>query len=103
MHFVFNCPIIQCIHSLFCVDLQGAVGLAIWVPSVVNQSGTKDTFEATSPRHGYSSLLPPTDRNETDLRRQDGDDVELAILDVDPYHYGSNNEEMLLDDLKVDN
>jgi hypothetical protein len=29
--------------------------------------------------------------------------VELAILDVDPYHYGSNNEEMLLDDLKVDN
>jgi hypothetical protein len=29
--------------------------------------------------------------------------VELTILDVDPYNYGSNNEEMLLDDLKVDN
>jgi hypothetical protein len=70
----------------------------MWVPSVVNQSGSKDTFEATSPRHGYSSLLPPKDRNETDWRRQDGDDVELAILDVDPYHYGSNDEEMLLDD-----
>ncbi|OEL16289.1 Chloride channel protein CLC-f [Dichanthelium oligosanthes] len=83
------------------LPLMGAVGLAIWVPSVVNQSGSKDTFEATSPRHGYSSLLPPADRNETDWRRQDGDDVELAILDVDPYHYGSNNEEMLLDDLKV--
>lgn len=83
------------------LPLMGAVGLAIWVPSVVNQSGSKDTFEATSPRHGYSSLLPPTDRNETDWRRQDGDDVELTILDVDPYHYGSNNEEMLLDDLKV--
>nr|CAB3483373.1 unnamed protein product [Digitaria exilis] len=83
------------------LPLMGAVGLAIWVPSVVNQSGSKDTFEATSPRHGYSSLLPPADRNETDSRRQDGDDVELAILDVDPYHYGINNEEMLLDDLKV--
>nr|CAB3481335.1 unnamed protein product [Digitaria exilis] len=83
------------------LPLMGAVGLAIWVPSVVNQSGSKDTSEATSPRHGYSSLLPPADRNETDSRRQDGDDVELAILDVDPYHYGSNNEEMLLDDLKV--
>uniref|UniRef100_A0A0A9CJ56 Uncharacterized protein n=1 Tax=Arundo donax TaxID=35708 RepID=A0A0A9CJ56_ARUDO len=80
---------------------MGAVGLAIWVPSVVNQSGSKDTFEATSPRHGYSSLLPPADRNETDWRRPDGDDVELTILDDDPYRYGSNNEEMLLDDLKV--
>ncbi|CAO2184125.1 unnamed protein product [Urochloa humidicola] len=56
------------------LPLMGAVGLAIWVPSVVNQP---------------------------DWRRQDGDDVELAIFDVDPYHYGSNNEEMLLDDLKV--
>jgi hypothetical protein len=73
----------------------------MWVPSVVNQSGSKDTFEATSPRHGYSSVLPPTDRNETDWRRQDGDDVELAILDVDPYHYGSNDEEMLLDDSRL--
>ncbi|KAG2579622.1 chloride channel protein CLC-f-like [Panicum virgatum] len=82
------------------LPLMGAVGLAIWVPSVVNQSGSKDS-EATSPRHGYSSLLPPADRNETDWRRQDRDDVELAILDVDPYNYGSNNEEMLLDDLKV--
>jgi hypothetical protein len=53
--------------------------------------------------HGYSSLLPPTDTNETDWRRQDGDDVELTILDIDSYHYVSNNEEMLLDDLKVDN
>ncbi|XP_062191597.1 chloride channel protein CLC-f-like [Phragmites australis] len=83
------------------LPLMGAVGLAIWVPSVVNQSGSKDTFEATSPRHGYSSLLPPADRNETDWRRPDGDDIELTILDDDPYHYGSNNEEMLLDDLKV--
>ncbi|AQK58191.1 P-loop containing nucleoside triphosphate hydrolase superfamily protein [Zea mays] len=83
------------------LPLMGAVGLAIWVPSVVNQSGSKDTFEATSPRHGYSSLLPPTDTNETDWRRQDGDDVELTILDIDSYHYVSNNEEMLLDDLKA--
>ncbi|EEE68940.1 hypothetical protein OsJ_27819 [Oryza sativa Japonica Group] len=78
----------------------GAVGLAIWVPSVV-MSGNKEAFEATSPRHGYSSLLPPTDRNETDRRRPDRDDVELAILDDDPYRYGINNEDMLLDDLKV--
>uniref|UniRef100_A0A0D9X9D1 Chloride channel protein n=1 Tax=Leersia perrieri TaxID=77586 RepID=A0A0D9X9D1_9ORYZ len=79
----------------------GAVGLAIWVPSVVNQSGNKETFEATSPRHGYSSLLPPADRSETDWRRPEGDDVELAILEDDPYRYGINNEETLLDDLKV--
>uniref|UniRef100_A0A0E0IDU3 Chloride channel protein n=1 Tax=Oryza nivara TaxID=4536 RepID=A0A0E0IDU3_ORYNI len=82
------------------LPLMGAVGLAIWVPSVV-MSGNKEAFEATSPRHGYSSLLPPTDRNETDRRRPDRDDVELAILDDDPYRYGINNEDMLLDDLKV--
>ncbi|KQJ98827.1 hypothetical protein BRADI_3g39350v3 [Brachypodium distachyon] len=83
------------------LPLMGAVGLAIWVPSVLSHSSNKDVFEATSPRHGYSSLLPPADRSETDGRRPDGDDVELAILEEDPYHYGSNNEEMLLDELKV--
>ena len=57
-------------------------------------------FEATSPRHGYSSLLPPADRrSETDGRRPDADDVELAILEDD--YFGSNSEEMLLDELKV--
>uniref|UniRef100_J3MU57 Chloride channel protein n=1 Tax=Oryza brachyantha TaxID=4533 RepID=J3MU57_ORYBR len=82
------------------LPLMGAVGLAIWVPSVVNQPGNKETVQAASPRHGYSSLIPPADRNETDWRRPDGDDVELAIIEDDPYRYGINNEEMLLDDLK---
>uniref|UniRef100_N1R3L8 Chloride channel protein n=1 Tax=Aegilops tauschii TaxID=37682 RepID=N1R3L8_AEGTA len=83
------------------LPLMGAVGLAIWVPSVVSHSINKEMFEATSPRHGYASLLPPADRSETDGRRPDGDDVELAILEDDLYHYGSNSEEMLLDELKV--
>ncbi|KAM0923728.1 hypothetical protein ACQ4PT_005343 [Festuca glaucescens] len=81
------------------LPLMGAVGLAIWVPSVLSHSSNKEIFEATSPRHGYSSLLPPADRNGTDGRRQDVDDVELSILEDD--YYGSNSEEMLLDELKV--
>ncbi|XP_044430277.1 chloride channel protein CLC-f isoform X2 [Triticum aestivum] len=83
------------------LPLMGAVGLAIWVPSVVSHSSNKEMSDATSPRHGYSSLLPPADRSEADGRRPDGDDVELAILEDDLYHYGSNSEEMLLDELKV--
>ncbi|CAM0912223.1 unnamed protein product [Alopecurus aequalis] len=81
------------------LPLMGAVGLAIWVPSVLSHSSNKEMFEATSPRHGYSSLLPPAERSETDGRRPDADDVELAILEDD--YYGSNSEEMLLDELKV--
>ena len=40
-------------------------------------------FEAASPGHDYSSLLPPTGRSEADGRWPDRDDVELAILEDD--------------------
>ncbi|XP_074558662.1 chloride channel protein CLC-f-like [Curcuma longa] len=81
------------------LPLMGAVGLAIWVPSVVNQP--KDNEDAKSPRRGYSSLSTQ-DKNEMILRQlDDGDDLELSHLEADIRHFGTINDEVLLDDLKV--
>ncbi|KAL6012555.1 hypothetical protein ACLOJK_003044 [Asimina triloba] len=40
------------------LPLMGAVGLAIWVPSVANQPREVEVSDPRIPRRGYSSLLP---------------------------------------------
>ncbi|XP_066322491.1 chloride channel protein CLC-f-like [Miscanthus floridulus] len=82
------------------LPLMGAVGLAIWVPSVVNQPNDTEPSGFRTPRRGYSSISPE-DRNG--ISRQGGvvDDLELSIIQTDISNYGTYNEEMLLDDLKV--
>lgn len=81
---------------------QGAVGLAIWVLSVANQSKDSEVLESRSAGHGYSSLLAAEAKNETAWRRPDGgDDLELSTVETGILQQGAINEEVLLDDLKV--
>lgn len=69
---------------------QGAVGLAIWVPSVTNQPKERDPY---SRGHGYSSVSPVEERSDG------GNDLELSIVG------GNTNleidEDAILDELKV--
>ncbi|KAG1327326.1 chloride channel protein CLC-f [Cocos nucifera] len=84
------------------LPLMGAVGLAIWVPSVANQSKDGDILESRSHGRGYSSLSSAEDKNEAVWRRPDGgDDFELSTIETGIHQHGAINEEMLLDELKV--
>lgn len=88
------------IHILFPGSSQGAVGLAIWVPSVVNQPSDSEPSGFRTPRRVYSSISPE-DRNGSSRRGDVVDDLELSIIQADISNCGTYNEEMLLDDLKV--
>ncbi|KAF8414336.1 hypothetical protein HHK36_002337 [Tetracentron sinense] len=82
------------------LPLMGAVGLAIWVPSVTNQSEAEvsDTRGLT---RGYSSLSPTEDKSEAIWRQTDDrDNVELSIIG-NAIDHETINEDILLDDLKV--
>ncbi|ONK69279.1 uncharacterized protein A4U43_C05F21190 [Asparagus officinalis] len=82
------------------LPLMGAVGLAIWVPSVVNEPKANDAVETKAAR-GYSSLSAE-DKSDAMWRHPDGRiDLELSVLENDAHHYGLISEEALLDDLKV--
>ncbi|XP_078165479.1 chloride channel F [Carex rostrata] len=84
------------------LPLMGAVGLAIWVPSVVNESKESNRSELRSPRHGYSSLISTEEKNDAAWRQQEtGESLELSVLQNDARNILSNNDEVLLDDLKV--
>ncbi|CAO2040901.1 unnamed protein product [Urochloa humidicola] len=82
------------------LPLMGAVGLAIWVPSVVNQPNDSEPSGVRTPRRGYSSISSE-DRNGSSKRADGVDELELSIIQSDINNYGASNEEMLLDDLKV--
>ncbi|WOK95443.1 chloride channel protein CLC-f [Canna indica] len=74
------------------LPLMGAVGLAIWVPSVVNQPKDSDLVEARSPRRGYSSLSSLEDKS---------DGLELSNLENNTHQNGTIYGEVFLDELKV--
>lgn len=78
------------------LPLMGAVGLAIWVPSVANQSKESDGSDS---RRGYS-MLSPVDKFETWRQTGDGDDLELCIMGPDDNHEPID-EDIILEDLKV--
>lgn len=79
------------------LPLMGAVGLAIWVPSVVNQPKETDASDARSPGRGYSSLSSVQGKGEDVWRRND---VELPVLE-NTVDQGNISEDVVLDDLKV--
>nr|POE60488.1 isoform 2 of chloride channel protein clc-f [Quercus suber] len=55
--------------------LRGAVGLAIWVPSVTNQAKDSKASDArSSVRSGYASLSLADDKD-------DGGDLELSVIE----------------------
>lgn len=75
--------------------------MAIWVPSVANQSKETDASDSRTLARGYSSLSPTEDKNEVMRRRIDGvDDFELSVIE-NGYDGEAINEDMLLEELKV--
>ncbi|KAI3466359.1 hypothetical protein Pfo_023022 [Paulownia fortunei] len=63
------------------LPLMGAVGLAIWVPSVTTQPKESEVSDTKSSPRGYYIVSPAEDKNE-DIQRQNGerDDVELSVI-----------------------
>ncbi|KAD5507592.1 hypothetical protein R6Q59_031611 [Mikania micrantha] len=78
------------------LPLMGAVGLAIWVPSIAKLS--KDS-EGSDTRKGYS-VLSPVDKFENWRQTGDIDDLELCIMGPDDNHEAID-EDIILEDLKV--
>lgn len=83
------------------LPLMGAVGLAIWVPSVTNQGKESEVSDTKSSARGYTSLSPADDKEEVIWRGTDsGEGLELSVIgngaDIEPI-----NEDMLLEELKV--
>lgn len=80
------------------LPLMGAVGLAIWVPSVANQNQNQSK-EGEGSRGGYS-MLSPVDKFENWRQTGDSDDLELCIMGPDDNHEPID-EDIILEDLKV--
>ncbi|XP_073307286.1 chloride channel protein CLC-f-like isoform X1 [Primulina huaijiensis] len=83
------------------LPLMGAVGLAIWVPSVTTQQKETEVLDTKHSRLAYSILSPSEDKSE-DTRRITGerDDIELSIIG-NASKYQPTYVEILLDNLKV--
>lgn len=80
------------------LPLMGAVGLAIWVPSVTNQAKETEASDARTPRRGYSYLSHAEDKSDTERRHTEGHGLELPSIDA---QCEVDNEDTLLADLKV--
>ena len=81
--------------------MQGAVGLAIWVPSVANQGKENEASDARSLGRGYSSLRPAEDKDEASWRRRNNaGDRELSVMENTAYSEAID-EDTLLEELKV--
>ncbi|CAL1365688.1 unnamed protein product [Linum trigynum] len=74
------------------LPLMGAVGLAIWVPSVANQPKEPELSDTRVLTRGYSSISNSDDKG--------GDDLELCIMQNSADHEAVL-EDLLLEDLKV--
>ncbi|TKY49885.1 Chloride channel protein CLC-f [Spatholobus suberectus] len=83
------------------LPLMGAVGLAIWVPSVANQVKESDKPDTSSSAREYSSVSNAEDDNEDNWRQaNDGNDLELRVVG-DDIDLEAIDTELLLDNLQV--
>ncbi|CAM8985342.1 unnamed protein product [Rhodiola kirilowii] len=82
------------------LPLMGAVGLAIWVPSVANQTKEPESPDGRNMSRGYSSILHSGDKHGGSWRRtgSDATDLELSGIGSAVDHI---NEDVILEDLKV--
>ncbi|KAL7103257.1 hypothetical protein ACP275_08G169000 [Erythranthe tilingii] len=83
------------------LPLMGAVGLAIWVPSVTTQPKETEVSDTKNSPHGYSVVSPSEDQNE-DIRIQNGerDDIELTVI-RNFSDYQPIDIDILLENMKV--
>ncbi|KAK7322405.1 hypothetical protein VNO77_25784 [Canavalia gladiata] len=83
------------------LPLMGAVGLAIWVPSVTNQAKENDTPDTSNTARGYSSISHAEDDDEGNWRQaNDGNGLELRIVG-DSADLEAIDKELLLENLQV--
>ncbi|CAL5390181.1 unnamed protein product [Camellia sinensis] len=92
----------RAIHVVFRSTLaEGAVGLAIWVPSVTNQSKETEASDKRSLNRGYSALSPTEDKNEVTWRQAEGgNNLELCVIG-NGENQEAIDEDIILEDLKV--
>lgn len=85
----------------FLTYAQGAVGLAIWVPSVTKQTKENESSDKRGLARGYTSLSPSERKDGASWRYDNGGiDLELSEV-VSSSGHESNYEESILEDLKV--
>ncbi|XP_009769741.1 chloride channel protein CLC-f isoform X2 [Nicotiana tabacum] len=83
------------------LPLMGAVGLAIWVPSVTDQPKETDVSEAKFASKGYS-ILSPVEKNEGNVPRKSGEGNDLELLVIGSHNSRESFDEgLILEDLKV--
>ncbi|KAI8010872.1 Chloride channel protein CLC-f [Camellia lanceoleosa] len=83
------------------LPLMGAVGLAIWVPSVTNQSKVTEASDKRSLNRGYSALSPTKDKNEVTWRQAEGgNNLELCVIG-NGENQEAIDEDIILEDLNV--
>ncbi|KAK7259852.1 hypothetical protein RIF29_25467 [Crotalaria pallida] len=82
------------------LPLMGAVGLAIWVPSVTNQTKESDTPDTRNSARGYSSISHAEDNVINWTEANNGDGLELRDIE-DVADLEAIDEELLLENLKV--
>ncbi|CAH9052857.1 unnamed protein product [Cuscuta epithymum] len=85
------------------LPLMGAVGLAIWVPSVANQPKVMEVSGTNNLSRDYSSLSPDEDKNTGSIWRGntgDRNDMELSIIG-NLNNLETIDEDLILDNLKV--
>ncbi|CAI0540926.1 unnamed protein product [Linum tenue] len=91
----------NCIVYRIILPLMGAVGLAIWVPSVANQPNEPELSDTRVSTRCYSTISNSDDNNEPLWRRNEGgDDLEFCIMQNSADHEAVL-EDLLLEDLKV--
>ncbi|KAI7752121.1 hypothetical protein M8C21_031645 [Ambrosia artemisiifolia] len=81
------------------LPLMGAVGLAIWVPSIANQCNKHEGSDTRSSSRGYS-VISSVDGKIDDLTQNGEDDLELCIMGPGDNH-DVVDEDIILEDLKV--
>ncbi|KAL3614753.1 hypothetical protein CASFOL_041510 [Castilleja foliolosa] len=83
------------------LPLMGAVGLAIWVPSVTTQIKETEVSDSKSTPRGYHAVSPSEDKNENAWRQTgDRDDIELSVIRSFS-SYQSLDINILLENMKV--
>ncbi|KAL5708389.1 hypothetical protein ACHQM5_019189 [Ranunculus cassubicifolius] len=83
------------------LPLMGAVGLAIWVPSVTNQPKVPESSDIRSVARGYSSLFHVEDSSNSIWRGANNRNaLEPSVMESAAKH-DTINEEIMLGNLKV--
>nr|GLL22462.1 chloride channel protein CLC-f [Ipomoea trifida] len=83
------------------LPLMGAVGLAIWVPSVTNQHKDTETSDSKKLSRGYSILSHDEDENDGSWPKTGGrHDLELSIIGNGNNHE-TIDEDFVLENMKV--